>query len=270
MPRDAFGREQGEDALEGMGWTSSAPRGVPVDPDAESDEPAPPVPTPSPLAPTPSPAPVTGAAPPWASAPRPGTFARPPGSGRRPRGLVALFLLVPALLALGVIGSCAVSIVGTAKDAIDLGEQITLPQDVAEAPASRQSMLGPAGLRPALARARQEGKLRTLRVAVDRVDAQLVDAKGRLVVLDIPASGDTHRVVATAAPPGDPIPWSAVDPKVPMRIARAAARDAHRTVGRVDYLVLLGLSDGPEWELFFKDGVHYSAGVRGRHLRRVG
>jgi hypothetical protein len=183
---------------------------------------------------------------------------------------VALFFLLPALIGLAVIGSCAVRVVGTAQDAIDLGEQITLPKDVAEAPASRQSMLGPAALRPALARARQEGKLRTLRVAADRVDAQLVDGKGRLVVLDIPAGGDTHRVVATAAPPGDLIPWSAVDAKVPMRIARAAARDAHRTVGRVNNLVLLGLSNGPEWELFFKDGVHYSADVRGRHLHRVG
>jgi hypothetical protein len=161
-----------------------------------------------------------------------------------------------------------VSVVDTAKDAIDLGERITLPAD-ATTPAAG-SMLEPAALRPALALARREGKLFLLRVAADQVGATLVSPQRRLVLLTVPASGEPRRVVAGPAPSTATLAWSAVDPTAPRRVARAAARDAKRSVGRVNYLVLMEQGDGPQWQLYFKDGLRYVADQRGRHVHRVG
>jgi hypothetical protein len=49
-------------------------------------------------------------------------------------------------------------------------------------------------------------------------------------------------------------------------MVRTAARRAGRSPSRVSYLVLLG----NEWQLFFDDGLHYSASANGRKVKRVG
>jgi hypothetical protein len=66
------------------------------------------------------------------------------------------------------------------------------------------------------------------------------------------------------------IPFSQVDPAAPERIVRAASRRAGRKPSRVDYLVLLMLTNGQSWNVYFKpDGLHFSADRHGTGLRRL-
>ena len=56
----------------------------------------------------------------------------------------------------------------------------------------------------------------------------------------------------------------------PARIVRTAARRAGRDPAAVSYLVLARFGDKAEWQLFFTDGLHYSASANGKKVRRVG
>ena len=57
-----------------------------------------------------------------------------------------------------------------------------------------------------------------------------------------------------------------VDAAAPNRIVRTAAKRSGRSPERVSYLVLLG----NQWQLFFDDGLHYSASANGRKVKRIG
>jgi hypothetical protein len=61
-----------------------------------------------------------------------------------------------------------------------------------------------------------------------------------------------------------------VDPAAPARIVRTAARRSGRAPETVSYLVLMRIGGAAEWQLFFGDGLHYSASANGKRVRRVG
>ena len=56
----------------------------------------------------------------------------------------------------------------------------------------------------------------------------------------------------------------------PGRIVRTASRRAKRDPSGVSYLVLANFGDKAEWQLFFDDGLHFSASANGKKVRRVG
>lgn len=147
----------------------------------------------------------------------------------------------------------------------------TKPGGTAPAPETRQgSLLGPAMLSGAIRamRVREFGRPVSLRVAADRVDAQLITAKGLLRTVQIRAGGKPRELNATQVGPVPSMPWSAVDPAAPRRLVKAATEREKRPAADVDYLVLLSL-DKPTWGLFFKGGTHYQGDAAGRRLRRV-
>jgi hypothetical protein len=247
--RDAFGREKGEDSLAGMGWTSSMGSG----------------PAPTAAAPTVSAGdlPPNGPAPAWT----PPTHAR-----RRRRGggiglLVALFVIIP--IAVTIAGGIIAFNAGS--DALD-DITSTIESGSGNSSISRSrtksagtSLVGAGALKAALAQL-PKGDITMLRVAPERIDA-IVNVDGRQHAVQVTAGGDVQDITTPGGATGDPVKPNAA---APMRIARTAARRAGQPISQVNYLVLIHLLDKDEWQLFFKDGTHFSGSANGKHVRKVG
>lgn len=252
--RDPFGREHGEDPLAGMGWrapTEPAPAAAEAGPAAA-------VRTPSP-----DPEPADPRA--WVSsaARRRGRFA-----GLRAASLV---IRVAIIVAVGVVvAGGLVRVGGSIDDAIDPVQPLQANPEAAPPPVGldRASYLRSENLRGALARLRGEGRVQSVRLAPDRIDARLVSTKRR-VVWSFRAGQDPRRVVG--APYYDfetTIALSQIDPTAPVRLVRAAAKRAHLSVDDVDYLYIQRNVGRARWVLYFKGGAHYTADRHGRHVER--
>jgi hypothetical protein len=147
-----------------------------------------------------------------------------------------------------------------ARDAVD-DIQGAIDQATVAPPAPGESLLNPKALRAALAKL-PAGSLQSLRVAPERIDAQ-VFSDGSLHVVQVTSAGKTTDVKTAVAVRQ---PKLRVDAQAPRRMARAAAKQAGRPVDQVSYLVL----GRTGWDLFFTDGRHYSAGPGGRHVKHIG
>jgi hypothetical protein len=256
---DPFGRKAGEDSLKEMGWSvpasSSAPTTTPVSTGSSAPASTPPA------APPTRPAPI-----------RP----RRSGFGR----LVLLLRLVVPVGIVVAIGFGVASGVKTAKHTLSIPQftvpnitlpQITPPSATSSKPATlptglaRGSLLRPAAMRTAVARLNQLGRLNDLRVAPDRINAQLVRG-ATLRITQVSSDGTvTRNDVDGAGASLSTFPWSYVNALAPTRMVRATGRRP----STVDYLVLIEFAGRPSWNLYFKDGTHYSAGADGRHPQRL-
>ena len=293
MPEyDAFGREIGENTLEGLGGDSRA-GGPAAGPDweaqaaalraAAASEAAAAPPTP---APTPAPAPPVigiGDPPPQAAPPR---AAPPPQfTARRrtgPRAIGCLFSLVFLAAVVGVIGIAAAGIFGAAKDAIDdVTETIDSPAlpDLDDSPAeppsgiTGDSLIAPANLSRVLAQLGQDGNRATqVVVRPDRVAADLAKGgRGRLV--QVPAEGDVFRSDPHPLPSGThTVALADLDPQAPTRLVRrSAARFKVRPQG-IDYLIAMPDFSDPathRWVAYFKNGVYVEGDATGKVRRRI-
>jgi hypothetical protein len=249
--RDPFGREHGEDPLAGMGWrvpTEAAPATAEAGPAAAVEtpepEPAPPV---DPRA--------------WAPAP-----AR---RRRRFNGWRAASLVI--IVAVGVaIAGALVRVGGSINEAIDPVQPLEVDPEAAPPPVGldRESYLRTENFRTALARLRGDGRVQSVRVTPDRITARLVSTKRR-AVWNFRAGQEPQRVVGAPYYDFDTtIALSQIDANAPARLARAAARRAHRSVNDVDYLYIQRNVGRARWVLYFKDRAHYTADRHGRHVER--
>lgn len=277
--RDAFGRAKGEDALKEMGWSASGsaawepPAVQPGDPLAKPEpatgvfaagEAVAPFSRKSRAA-VKEPEPATAEAP--AEPPPPPRPPMPSLTRRRSRGpgLAKLIVLI------GTVGVGAIFLGKAAdvgRDAVDgvRGQlddtihSITSPQPAPPTSSSPRSLLRSEPLKEALAKL-PSGRLVSLRVAADRIDAQVI-AGGKRHVIQVRADGAKTDVSVPAGPKQATLQ---VNSQAPMRIARTAARRSRLAVAKVDYLVLG--DDG--WVLFFKGGEpHYRASASGRKVTK--
>lgn len=135
------------------------------------------------------------------------------------------------------------------------------------------SLLLKSNFADALRTLRGEGvRVRTLRVAADRIDAQVVTRDGRQSSVQVTWQGKLS--VFGTTPPGLPttglLVLDTVVRAAPFRLARSAAERAGRPVSSVDYVVALGLGPGQVWSLFFRNGGgHYTGDRSGRITRKV-
>ena len=115
------------------------------------------------------------------------------------------------------------------------------------------------------------GRLRTLRLAPERIDAQLVTADGRLRSVQVVPGGKRSNLSTSA--PGFPttatMSLGAINRGAPQRLARSAARRAGRPVSAIDYLVLVDIVGTASWVVYLKDGRSYLADAAGRIQRRT-
>lgn len=265
MPEyDAFGREIGEDTL--AGWrTSPAPAPVPPSPSPSPrpDRPPPKNPEPSPVA-----------APPEAAAPR-GAPPVPRAPRRRPR-VVSRLIIILVVLVVG--GNLVAGALTKVQDTIDGIPDFRAPDSVTAprpAPVGLQpgSLIRPAAFAAALKELdrRELGRLKTLRLAPERIDATFLTPRTTLLTTQLTHEGEFRRFGESGAGFGgiDTIPLSKLDPGAPRRLVRAAAERLGRSTDRIDYLVPLTLSGKLGWGAYFKGGATFLGDARGHITRRI-
>ena len=195
---------------------------------------------------------------------------RAPSPARR----TALGVVVVALIVAGAVAAVVVGLGGkdhpASQSAAAEAPTTEQPASAGLAPPPRPaSLLRPRVLADALARISGRGRLRLLRVAPDRVDAQLVTPSGASRNVQVTAAGRLRDFgTAGSGAAGLPtIPYTRVDVRAPARMVRAAAARSGRPAQRVDYLVLLMLQDGQSWNLYFKpDALHFAGDLHGQHV----
>lgn len=196
------------------------------------------------------------------------------------RGGTAAAVLIVAVIVAGVVALVVIGLGGKDDPATTASGAAITPQ----APATTQqgtggyatpprpaSLLRAGALSAALQRLHGRGRLRVLRVAPDRVDAQLVTNAGALRDVQVTNRGALRDFgAAGSGVAGLPtIPFAQVDTRAPARMVRAAAARSGRGASRVDYLVLLMLPTGQSWNLYFKpDGLHFAGDLHGSDIVR--
>jgi hypothetical protein len=256
---DAFGREIGEDTLSGLGGRSVA---EPV-PDAGASRQ--------------EPAEVT-AAPPETAPPPPAPPSRPPGQPlwprRRPRPTRRMWRLAGVLVLIGfgiqagvesgIDGAGERDTVVTPLQPVPLGEE---PSD----PAASRSLLTTRRFGAAMdkLRASGRGRLFTLRLAGDRIDAQVETADGKIRVVQVLPSLEVRTLTTVAGGFGvSTFSFEAVRAAAPQRLIRAAARRLEQPATRVNYLSLTPIGEELQWAVYFRNGRHAVGDAHGR-IERV-
>lgn len=204
---------------------------------------------------------------------------------------------IAVLVMLVVIGAgalIAVQATNDAKDAIrsftptfPQSPGITVAPESPQTPATAtpaQPAAAPVGLGPrslirrarfasAIAKLRR-GRLGTLtyvRVAADRIDAQLVTKGGRLRAVQVGLDGEVRQLggLSGAGSTSVPtIPFSAIDTRAPERLLRGGVRRGGVRASGIDYLVMSTFGDAVVWNAYFKNGVRYQGDASGRVGRR--
>jgi hypothetical protein len=291
---DAFGREIGEDTFSGLGSGASdspAPEAEAVPMEAGS-----PLRAPEPQASPPPPQPQSFTAgpaqpqpqQPFTAAPQPpqpqrpfvSIPLRPPRRRRRRRGLgiVVLFVLFIFIAPL-VIGAIAVfNTVDNATEAVRGGIKEGI-RAIPTAPAPAAAPKGVAGrslvrrdhFAAALRRlSGSELRLTHLRLAPERIDAQLLTRGGRLRTVQVQPGGALKRLGPDSGAGFDTsstIPFSRLDPRAPQRLARRGAAKLRVPVSTLQYLVPTLFSGKVTWAAYFKRGRYVLGDARGRYQR---
>jgi hypothetical protein len=132
------------------------------------------------------------------------------------------------------------------------------------------SLLNPVNLRPALNRVARIGPIHSLRLAPDRIDAQSI-SKGKIINAQVTAGGGFQ--VLSVSGPGfaglETVSVTRIDAAVPARLVRKAAAQLGRSAADFDYMVYLSFAGRPIWSLFFKDGTHFDADGDGGGLKKI-
>ena len=247
---DAFGREINEDPLAKLREATVEPVRAPLP--APAVKAATPAPAPAAVVPEPEFVPPTPARP---------QFVRPPR--RSHRGLAALLLLIAVV---GGIGLAANAVVTKVEDGINgvLDEADLVPP----ANSQRGSLVRRANFADALAAMRESGlgRLFSLRVAPDRIDASLIAADGRMHNVQINAAGELRELSASPGPDQPTTAYNRIDPKAPERLARTGAARAKVRARSINYLVL-NPGKPLTWGAYYKGGEIVIGDAHGRPQR---
>jgi hypothetical protein len=296
---DAFGREIGENTLEGLGGPSQ--RAKPAEWSAEElakaqaaaraeaqATAAPPATSGDPLRMPETPRFESPVADPEPAAPQRPVFV-PQSTGLRVvrvrrAGLGCLGLFIGGPILLTILGIAAallfgLSSVDTKTDLIDVPRPSESPE--IEAGKRVKPAKPPVGLqakslvrRANFARAMRKlraaglGSPSSLRVAPERINAQLITKAGRLRNVQVNFDGKLDR--QGSATPGfkfvRTVPFAQINTAAPERLARAAARRLGTKASRLDYVSLL---TGTGWGAYFKNGRIGVGDARGGFVRRI-
>ena len=287
MPKyDAFGREIGEDTL--ANWRSQSP--APPIPEEETS----PSPSPLPVDDSPPPAVEREPEPPPEAEPAPAptpaipqlerldipsgpqpTVAAPRVKRRRPRVVSRLIILLVVLV---VTGNLIAGAVTKVQDTIDGIPDFKAPGGGAQAkppPVGLQpgSLIRPAAFEKAMKKIQDRGlgRLQTLRLAPERINAALLTPRTTLVSVQLSHDGQFQQFGETGGGFGnlDTIPFPRLDPRAPQRLVRAAAAKLNRPTTKIDYLVPSISSGQITWGAYFKGGAIFFGDAHGRLTRRI-
>jgi hypothetical protein len=187
--------------------------------------------------------------------------------------------LIVVLVALGIA-------VGDDKPTTRESAPRAIPAKPAPPPASAQrSSRPPTGLQPRslltrgnVSRAMRRlatsglGRLRSLRIAAERIDVQLLTREGRLRSVQVTAGGG-RRTISLSGTGFGALPtlrFADIDAGAPARMARGAAGRTRRPVSRVDYVAYANAGPQAVWTVVMRGGGQFIGDARGHITRRVG
>ena len=294
MPKyDAFGREIGEDTLAGLGGDPSAqprPAAEPAPTDGWSESPAPESrpaeglggATEVPIAPPPQPEAPSFTIP-ATTTPR-----------RRRRGVGGFGCLFALIFAAAILAGPIIALVSFVDDAADTFEDVrddveagidgiptTTPGDeggAEDAPPPTglgdRSMLRPVNLRRAIAVLEQEkGTPGRVILWPDRVNAELITRRDNERNVVVTYADELRKGQAVdVGIPQDTVDWDRIDPAVPSRFVRAAAKRFDLRAEKIDYVIGEPdvFDDEPlRWVAYFKGGAIVQGDEDGRVERRI-
>jgi hypothetical protein len=177
-----------------------------------------------------------------------------------------------------------VALVGDTADTIDdVRSQIEdatddTPTPVEEAPPPTgirgRSMIRPANLAAAItALQRPKGDLGTLTIRPDRVNAELITRRDNETNYVLTYTGELREGdPVDVGIPQETIPWGRIDPAVPSRFVKAAAKRFDLDPQRIDYVIGERdvFDDEPlRWVAYFKGGAIVQGDEDGRPERRI-
>jgi len=260
---DAFGREIGEDTLGGLG------SGATADPAPEDGSPA------EPVAAEPEPTP--------ASQPRAehrsdtGPARRLLSGGRWLIVLVSVLVLFVVPVVAGVValvntvGDATEVVRGGIKEGLEARPVTPAKPTVAPKGIAGRSLVRKANFAAALRNLRSsELRLRSLRLAPERIDVQLLTRDGRLRSQQV-QPGRAIRQFGPDSGPGfdqsNTIPFALLKAGAPQRLARSGAAKLGVPVSTLQYLVPTLFSGKITWAAYFKRGRYVLGDASGRYQR---
>jgi hypothetical protein len=204
----------------------------------------------------------------------PPAAAAPRARRRRPRVVSRLIILLVVIVVGGNLLAGATSKVHDAIDGIPdfRTPGVTSPTP---APAGLQpgSLIRPAAFAKALAdlESRGLGRLQTLRLAPERINATLLTPRTTLMSVQLDHDGTFQRFGDSGGGFGniETIPYSRLDPNAPRRLVRAAAAKLHRPATQIDYLVPSISSGQIIWGAYFKGGAIFFGNAGGHLTSRI-
>ena len=289
MPKyDAFGREIGEDTLEGLGSGATANPA----PQSEVAEDGYSGPTSEPVAAEPQPSPLRVEPQAYTSQPEPQPQPRserpsitiplqPRRRRRSGRGLIFVFLFILFIfIAPLVIGAIAIfNTVDSATEAVRGGIKEGL-ESVPATPAkpavppkgiAGRSLVRKANFAAALAKLRgSELRLTHLRLAPERIDVTLLTRGGRLRHNQVQPGGAIKQFGPDSGEGFDQtrtIPFARLNAGAPQRLARQGAAKLGVPVSTLQYLVPTYFSGAITWAAYFKRGRYVLGDAAGRYQR---
>ena len=201
------------------------------------------------------------------------------GRSRRGRRIVLFVLLVVVALfviPLLIAGFAIVNTVGDATRQIDGAIKVVRPELPAAAPTglAGASLVRPERFGPAVRRvqAKGYGRLTSLRLAPERINAQFLTKDGALLSVQLGSDGKLQSSGKSGSGFGsvETIPYSRINVAAPEKLTRSAAERLGKSPKQLDYMVLT--RGGPReqlWAVFFKGGGNIQGFPDGRVWRRV-
>jgi hypothetical protein len=196
--------------------------------------------------------------------------------GRIVKVAVVVAIIVAVVGGLGGL----VSVGERVKDSVsDLPAKLTPPSGTFGGGAepvglAKNSLLLRRNLAPALRRMRTSGlgRLKSLSIRPQRLDAQLLTKDGRLRSVQQRFDGKLGEVSISGGGFGalKTIAFSRANSAAPSRLARSAARRMRRPVSHVDYVVLVDSGPQAVWTVVMQGGGQFLGDARGRITRRIG
>jgi hypothetical protein len=259
--RDPFGRLPNEDPLAGLGsrtnGTESLAASDPVATDEPSDEATPDRPR--------------------AAVSRSAVATRlNPSRVADAGGWIVKVVVIVGVLAViaGLVGTLLLSGRSVPGEVSQRPTPINAGGDPAPRGLDSRSLLLRRNLVPALQRLRGRvpGRIRTLRIAPQRIDATLLARDGRLRAVRVGFDGRLSGLGSGGAGSRrvPTIPFSQVDAAIPAWLARSAARRVRRAVSDVGFVFLRSAGSSASWTVVMRGGERFLGDARGRITRRVG
>jgi hypothetical protein len=153
-------------------------------------------------------------------------------------------------------------------------ESLVTPAEPEPAGLSGASLLAQRNLAPALRRLRTSGlgRLKSLSIRPERIDAQLLTKAGRLRSVQYGYDGKLRTLnLSGAGFGGSPtIPFRRANSAAPQRLVRSAAGRLEKPATQVGYVVLVNAGAPAVWTVVMQGGEQFLGDARGRITRRLG